>query len=173
MQKKYCSNCKKIKTINQFHIDKRGLFNVESICKSCRHKKNRENYHKNIEHYRDYFRKRQCNKKWKEYQHQYYLKNKKRIIENQKKDPLYLAKKNVRWHKRKARLFGNGGSHTIIEWEILKAQYEYICKDCKRKEPEIKLTKDHIIAISKGGSDNIENIQPMCQSCNSRKKDKP
>lgn len=71
--------------------------------------------------------------------------------------------------KYKFRKRGAIGSHTFGEWELLKKQYDYTCPCCDRKEPVIKLTQDHIIPLSKGGSDNIENIQPLCIGCNSRK----
>ena len=61
------------------------------------------------------------------------------------------------------------GSHIQGEWENLKAQYDWTCPACGKREPEIKLTEDHIVPLSKGGSDNIENIQPLCRSCNCSK----
>jgi 5-methylcytosine-specific restriction endonuclease McrA len=71
--------------------------------------------------------------------------------------------------RRAARLKNAEGTHTFAEWETLKAQYNWKCPCCGRSEPTIKLTQDHIIPLIRGGSDNIENIQPLCQSCNSIK----
>ncbi len=36
----------------------------------------------------------------------------------------------------------------------------------------VLMTKDHIIPKSKGGSDNLENMQTMCTKCNTKKADK-
>jgi len=82
------------------------------------------------------------------------------------KKPQYIS-----WikNKRNRLLRGIFPKHTFQEWESLKRQYNYVCPACGKKEPEIKLTEDHIIPLIKDGLDNIENIQPLCRSCNSIK----
>lgn len=62
------------------------------------------------------------------------------------------------------------GSHSNEEWQELKARCNNRCLACDRKEPDIILTEDHIVPLSRGGSNDIENIQPLCQSCNSKKR---
>jgi len=69
----------------------------------------------------------------------------------------------------KLRRRGAIGTFSFQEWEDLKKVYEYMCLCCKRNEPEIKLSVDHVIPISRGGLNTIDNIQPLCHSCNSRK----
>jgi 5-methylcytosine-specific restriction endonuclease McrA len=80
--------------------------------------------------------------------------------------------KKVMDRKRRSMVYNAEGSHTQQDWEKLKEKYDYICLCCKKQEPEVKLTEDHIVPISRGGSDYISNIQPLCQSCNSRKSTK-
>jgi len=87
---------------------------------------------------------------------------------NNYKDGRCKNKKYISWlkNKRNRKKRDAEGSHTFEEWENLKAQYNYTCLCCKKKEPEIKLTEDHIIPLSKNGTDYIDNIQPLCMHCN-------
>ena len=61
------------------------------------------------------------------------------------------------------------GVFTKTQWESLCRKHKWRCLCCGKKK---KLTADHIIPLSKGGSNYITNIQPLCHSCNSKKHDK-
>jgi len=63
--------------------------------------------------------------------------------------------------------------HHFGEWIELLKKHDNICFYCgvrMTKTPGIKQrTRDHILPISRGGSDKLENIVPACRSCNSKK----
>jgi 5-methylcytosine-specific restriction endonuclease McrA len=61
------------------------------------------------------------------------------------------------------------GDLTPEQWKSIKEKHGFACNMCGLKEPEITLTLDHIVPISKGGEHTALNIQPLCKSCNSSK----
>lgn len=62
------------------------------------------------------------------------------------------------------------GSHTLSEWEATKRAHAFRCAVCNKRKA---LTRDHIIPVTRGGSDDITNIQPLCLSCNASKGNRP
>lgn len=58
------------------------------------------------------------------------------------------------------------GSFSLEEWNELKKKCNYKCLRCGKKK---KLTVDHIYPLSKGGTNYISNIQPLCLKCNAQK----
>lgn len=75
--------------------------------------------------------------------------------------------KNAEYHaKRRARTLEADGFHTAEDIEhIIRAQ-KGRCAACRKKR---NLTVDHIIPLSKGGSNHPSNLQMLCKSCNSAK----
>ena len=59
-----------------------------------------------------------------------------------------------------------GGSYTAAEWEDLCKSYHYRSLDCGKCK---KLEADHVVPVTKGGTSNIDNIQPLCRRCNAKK----
>lgn len=72
--------------------------------------------------------------------------------------------KNVRSRRlAEARL---KGTHTEAEWAALLQVFDHQCLKCGSTQD---IVKDHITPLYQGGSDGIENIQPLCGKCNSSK----
>lgn len=67
-------------------------------------------------------------------------------------------------NKKRARKAGAIGSHTGMDFVRLCLQYGNRCLCCGKKG--VKLTADHVIPLCREGTNNIDNIQPLCIPCN-------
>ncbi len=68
----------------------------------------------------------------------------------------------------KARKRNAAGRYTGHEWETLCNWFGNVCLRCGASAP---LTVDHVVPLNIGGANDITNLQPLCVSCNSSKRD--
>jgi 5-methylcytosine-specific restriction endonuclease McrA len=152
--------------------------------KDTKKPRDRENYRANRERYLA------TNRAWemankdsvRERKKLYYIENRERILagcqkysdanrEAKRKRSRDYAKANrdkynsVK-HNRRALEAKAEGTHTGEEWRALVEAHDHRCLRCGKMEPHIKLHRDHVIPITRGGSNWISNIQPLCATCN-------
>ena len=77
-----------------------------------------------------------------------------------------LQYKNREIRKHRLRVAREKATHTKEEWLALIAEFGGRCVRCCGP---FVVVKDHIIPLYQGGSDGIENLQPLCINCNSGK----
>jgi len=58
------------------------------------------------------------------------------------------------------------GKFTLVEWERLKDAFDNRCAYCGG---ETRLTIEHLTPLSRGGKNEVGNIAPACQPCNTSK----
>jgi len=80
----------------------------------------------------------------------------------------YLQERKDPWSHRKK---SSGYISGTIKYEVLK-RAKFRCELCGISANEKGLEVDHIIPRNKGGSDDMSNLQSLCYSCNSMKRDK-
>jgi 5-methylcytosine-specific restriction endonuclease McrA len=139
-KEKRCSKCKETKPLSDFYKRAKDSEDYLGHCKVCVNKYNKEYF----EEHREQAAKRLRN---------YRKNNHEKVKENDN---------NYRHRKR-----ANGGNVTLQEWKELKEKYGNKCLRCKKEN--VPLTKDHIVPVSLGGAHVIDNIQPLCRSCNALK----
>ena len=116
---------------------------------------------------------RDCNRELvNKNQKRYYHENTDRAMESQSK--YYNGNRDKIRHMRamyRARKRGAVGWYTLDDWQKLLDVSGGVCPSCKMDVGVDSLTRDHIIPVSKGGSNWLDNIQPLCHSCNCSKND--
>lgn len=105
-----------------------------------------------------------------EYNSEYYTANREVLIKRQvERDVTRREERAAYMALRTAKRFGVSGSWTGDQFRALCKAYDNRCLCCGKDKP---LGPDHIIPFSKGGSNELSNIQPLCKPCNSKKRDK-
>jgi len=105
------------------------------------------------------------------YHHYYYLAHKEEAYERAKRykktDRGRLGNR-AHLHRRRARKRATGGSYTAQQLQQQVERQKSRCYYCK-----VKLSKvyhaDHIVPLSRGGTNDISNIVLACPACNLRK----
>lgn len=81
-------------------------------------------------------------------------------------DKCKIVRKNA---KAKRRTLEKSGKISLEQWSEILAKNNHQCVKCKTDK---RIEMDHIIPLSKGGAHSVENIQPLCRSCNASKGNK-
>lgn len=173
---KKCSKCGEIVDISLFTKNRAKKSGLGSVCKKCNNKDSKKYREDNPEKRKE--QEIKGSRKWrennpekvKEYSREYREKNIE--IEKEKERQWRInnpKKKSILNAIRRALLRGSTGKFTHNEWIALCERYNNKCVCCGETK---ELTIDHVIPLSKGGRNDIDNIQPLCKSCNSSKKDK-
>jgi hypothetical protein len=117
---------------------------------------------------------------------EYYQNNPLRVRRNvrryKEKNPDKVRNWNLQAsNNRRARKFKSGGSFSLFEFGVLCNKYGNCCIACGRTDKQLRkirrrLAADHIVPISLGGLNTIDNIQPLCHAikggrnaCNNKK----
>ena len=190
---KICQRCKISKPLDSFSLSKVERDGYSHWCRSCA-KQYREDNKETLRTKRriSWFNNHEVNKKKlrayreknkekiNEANREWQRKNVERVKEYRKqhaehiREVYKLYRKNnpeanrIKCNRRRARLVNASGNHTVKEWENLLDKYGHKCLKCGTTE---NLTEDHVLPLSLGGNNSIENIQPLCSSCNSSKQD--
>lgn len=185
---KYCSICFKIKRKELKNIYNLNYYyrNREKINKKRRTKLERKKYRVWEKNY-------ECKPQTKSVRVNYYKKNRDEIL-NKKRQLYPLIKDLKREYFKKYRKTDRGKevlrSHYLLknrrklrifesfsqeEWNTKKKRTKGMCFMCENFVGLENLHLDHIIPISKaprGFIYFIDDVQPLCKSCNSSKKDR-
>lgn len=177
---KKCTTCGSIKDESQFNKDKQKKDGLNPRCRDCSrkwHHKNKERvkeyqqgyYEKTKEYHSDKAKKyREANReKLVSSSKEWHAKNKDRA-KAYRKERIY--KYRVHAANRRARIIGNGGTHTKSDIDFIFKNQKGRCAICGCELSDYHV--DHITPIARGGSNSPSNLQVTCPPCNFSKNDK-
>lgn len=142
---KYCSMCKEVKELHNFSNNKNSRDGKQGWCQQCMNKKRQEWANSNPD------RDKELKDRFKQ------------------TDKYKIGKKNIKYKRReKLNKTPKEIRLTARQWKDVLEKYNHKCLSCGTTE---SITIDHIKPLSMGGMNTANNVQPLCHTCNSLKRD--
>lgn len=142
-------------------------------CREYFREYNRRRYQEDPEKGRDKVRRRRSAnlEKAKERERAGYIRNKEARSIRRKawraRNPEKVVAQN---NRRRARIKSIGGSYTSNDVHEMLQRQKYKCAECKKTIRQHRQRHvDHIMPLALGGSNNPDNIQILCVTCNLKK----
>jgi len=180
---KRCSACGIVKPSSQFYKKETSKDGLRGKCKECWAKQTREYRQHNKDSVRQWasYKHRKISP---EYIRQYYSKQREKILEYKrryrqrhsekmrKRDARYREEhpmvRKAQYSRRRAQERDAKGEFSFGQWKAIKRFYSpdgkcLCCGEARR------LQVDHVVPLSKGGTNWPGNLQPLCKGCNLRK----
>lgn len=162
---KRCDTCDQSLPLDEFSLN-HGK--PRKDCKGCRRAAARDRYWRNPEQSREYSRRyREEHPEW----HKASLRAWGEKNADRKRDYMraYYQEHKTDWrtgeHARRAEQLGAPGSHSTRDWLRLLNRYDGRCAYCEAPATQ----RDHIVPLTRGGTNFIGNIVPACGTCNPSK----
>jgi 5-methylcytosine-specific restriction endonuclease McrA len=156
---KHCPKCQTIQPLDNFSPDKSRPDRHDGYCKACRKMYRIQNRERLIA----------ASAKWNK-------ENPERFAENvRRSERKWLEKTLAHWRaaerRYRARKLNAAGTHTAADIQAQYKRQKGCCYYCGVKVGDT-YHADHVIPLSRGGSNGPENIVIACPKCNLSKNDK-
>lgn len=169
---KICPMCKIKKPLNEFHKASNTKDGAQGHCKECKKILNKK-YEKNRDaetrkkYYKNEWQKKKNNpnyikqhKEWLD-KNSDHVKKKAKEYRETNKTLLLISRSNQKSKKK-----GYSGVLSMKEWEFILNLTKFMCIACEENKAD---SIDHVLPLSNGGTNTVDNIQPMCLKCNLKK----
>lgn len=154
---KQCCDCKQIKDLSLFSKASRRSDGYQTACKTCAAARRKERYEAKKDE------ERAQNREW-HVKNRPWLSDERRAYMRQWKSD--NADRVSVWTNNRRAAVRSLGTIDPNAWVELCREYGNKCLKCGCIN---QLSMDHVVPISKGGTNTIDNVQPLCLPCNMKK----
>jgi hypothetical protein len=167
-----CSQCKTVKPVSEF-AKSSTRSGYQGYCRSCQSANSskyeaRRSQEKRRERAKKDWQRRKNDPQYWERHNSWLAENEDRVKslgkEYRKKNRVFLLTARANQNAKNKNVYGTLERQ---DWKFILEYCDFTCLSCENKTEDFHI--DHVISMFNGGTNTIDNIQPLCGYCNLKK----